>query len=189
MIETEDPRVDRSRRAVLDATVALIGEVGIESLTIGAISRRSGVAKTTIYRHWDGKVPLVVDALDELAGPVEAPDTGAFADDLAALAQGLAAGLAGGPWADALPSLVGAIRRDPDLAARHRALTAARHEAVATVVERGRRRGEVGARISVDEVVALVAGPLFYRALIDGRPADAAFVDHVVDRVVTLAAS
>ena len=49
-----DPRVLVSRERVLTATLDLLVEAGLGELTIDDISRRSGVAKTTIYRHWAG---------------------------------------------------------------------------------------------------------------------------------------
>ena len=57
-----DPRVARSRAAVLAATVDLLGELGHAGTTVEAIAERSGVAKTTIYRHWPSRAPLLIDA-------------------------------------------------------------------------------------------------------------------------------
>src|SRR2546429_7561340 len=47
----EDPRVVRTKAAVLDAATTLLAE-GASTFTIEAVSARSGVAKTTIYPHW-----------------------------------------------------------------------------------------------------------------------------------------
>lgn len=181
-----DPRVARSRAVVLDATTALLAERGIESTTIEAIAARSGVAKTTIYRHWPDKAALVVDAIDRLAGPVVDPDTGSLDGDLRALASGLAAGLASGPWSEVLPSLIDGIQRDPALAARHRTTTEARHSTVRAILARARSRGEIDARVSDDDVIALIAGPLFHRRLVEGHRPGRAFADRLVDHVLLL---
>ena len=58
-----DPRVIRSRTAVIAATLDLLAERGITATTIEAVAERSGVAKTTIYRQWDGQAALVLDAI------------------------------------------------------------------------------------------------------------------------------
>ena len=39
---------------------------GYGAFTIEAVAKRSGVAKSTIYRHWPGKLALIADALDTL---------------------------------------------------------------------------------------------------------------------------
>lgn len=58
-----DPRVARSRTAVIAATLDLLAERGITATTIEAVAERSGVAKTTIYRQWDRQPELVLDAI------------------------------------------------------------------------------------------------------------------------------
>lgn len=82
------PRSERARRAVVDATLELVGEVPYATLTIEAIAARAGASKATIYRRWRSKGALVVDALAE-ANAREAPtayalpDTGDLRADLA----------------------------------------------------------------------------------------------------------
>ena len=43
---------EEARRKALAAAVDLIVEQGRRGLTIEEVAARSGVAKTTIYRHW-----------------------------------------------------------------------------------------------------------------------------------------
>ena len=63
MGESTTTRSERVRQAVLDATTDLVSEVGVERTTIDEIANRSGVAKTTIYRHFASKQALVVEAV------------------------------------------------------------------------------------------------------------------------------
>ena len=46
------PRSEEAQKKVLDTAVELVAEVGISGFTVDAVSKRSGVAKTTIYRRW-----------------------------------------------------------------------------------------------------------------------------------------
>ncbi len=78
-----DPRVLISRERVLTATLDLLTETGLGELTIDDISRRSGVAKTTIYRHWPNRSALVIDACSRMIdGAGALPDTGTLYGDL-----------------------------------------------------------------------------------------------------------
>ena len=61
-----DPRVERTRRVVLDATLDQLAEVGYGALTIEGVARSANVGKATIYRHWEGKLDLVSDAIRTL---------------------------------------------------------------------------------------------------------------------------
>ncbi len=60
---------------------------GLGGVSIDEVARASGVAKTTIYRHWPTRAALLIDACSQLGGPHEAPDTGSLRGDLYALAS------------------------------------------------------------------------------------------------------
>lgn len=83
-------RSERSRRAILEAALELVGEVGYPKLTIEAIAARAGVGKQTIYRWWPSKAAVLLDAFAalgeeaaaEAGGEYEIPDTGDLEADL-----------------------------------------------------------------------------------------------------------
>jgi AcrR family transcriptional regulator len=70
---SQDPRVARSRAAVLEAGVELLVDGGPKAVTVEAVSQRSGVAKTTIYRQWASRDDLVVDVVAEIVNQSPAP--------------------------------------------------------------------------------------------------------------------
>jgi AcrR family transcriptional regulator len=180
----EDPRVVRSRAVVIDATLALVAELGIGETTVDAIAERSGVAKTTIYRHWTGKPAIVLDALSSVMAPPVDPDTGSVREDLVTLVGAFAEGLARGPLAPLLTSMMEAAERDPEVARLHRAEAAARHQVLRDAVVRGVGRGELPRGTDADEVVAAVVGPVVYRRLIAHEPVEATTVADLVDRAL-----
>lgn len=182
-----DPRMARSRAAVLAATVDLLVERGIAATTIEAVAERSGVAKTTIYRQWSGQPALVLDALSSTLHTPADPDTGTLRGDLYALVGGLADALAASPAAGLMPALIDAAERDPAFATLHHREAAARHQVVLDAIARGVARGELPPGTDPNEVLDLLAGPIFYRRLVSGgrsRPVNSAFARRVVDRVL-----
>ncbi|GAA3788596.1 TetR/AcrR family transcriptional regulator [Streptomyces coacervatus] len=88
-------RSERSRRAIYDAALALVAEVGYPRTTIEGIAARAGVGKQTIYRWWESKADVLLEAFLDLseqasrdAGPeygFAIPDTGDLAADLKAV--------------------------------------------------------------------------------------------------------
>ena len=58
-----DPRVARSRASLLEAATDLLVDGGPRAVTVDAVSERSGVAKSTLYRHFPSRDDLV--ELDE----------------------------------------------------------------------------------------------------------------------------
>ncbi|HEU4429507.1 MAG TPA: helix-turn-helix domain-containing protein, partial [Myxococcota bacterium] len=78
------PRSGEAHRAILDATLELLQEVGFSALTMEGVASRAGVGKATIYRRWTSKLPLVVEAFGQLPA-FEDVDTGTLAGDLKAM--------------------------------------------------------------------------------------------------------
>ena len=54
--EAIDPRVARTRRDVVDATAALLLEVGWDGVTHARVAQRSGYSKATVYAHWPARL-------------------------------------------------------------------------------------------------------------------------------------
>src|ERR1700729_2931520 len=78
-------RVRRSRSRVLTTAFELLSESGVGGFTVDEVSRRSGVAKTTIYRHWPSREALVIDAASRISAEQEVPDTGSLEADVTAI--------------------------------------------------------------------------------------------------------
>ncbi|MDX1619658.1 MAG: TetR/AcrR family transcriptional regulator [Nitriliruptorales bacterium] len=177
----EDPRVTRSKATVITTVLDLIGERGVAHTTVDEVSERSGVAKTTIYRHWASRAELVLDAIATLLEPPPVPDTGALHSDLYELVDGLIRALTSSPLAGLMPSLMEAAERDPEFAELHRRQTQQRHRAVREVIDRGVRRGELPQDVDRDLALALLAGPVFYRRFVSTETVDHDFGRAVVD--------
>jgi AcrR family transcriptional regulator len=184
MSRRTDPRVARSRKTVLEATLRLLIERGIAGTTIEAVAERSGVAKTTIYRQWDSQAALVLDVFDNVLHPPPAPATGSLHGDLVELLAGFATALATSPATGLMFALIDAAERDPIFAALHRRQAAARHAVILDVIRRAVEARDLPAGTDPVEVLDLLAGPVFHRRAVTGETIDAAFAERIVDRVL-----
>ncbi|MBQ1074631.1 TetR/AcrR family transcriptional regulator [Micromonospora sp. C31] len=174
----------RSRATVIAAALDLLTERGIAATTVEAVAERSGVAKTTIYRHWKDQPALVLDAIASTLQEPPDPDTGTLRGDLNALLAGLATALRDSPAARLMPALIDAAERDPAFAALHRREATHRHRTVRAVIVRGIDRGELPPDTDPDEVLDLLAGPVFYRRWVSTGTVDTVFTTRVVDLVL-----
>lgn len=84
------PRSVKSHRAMLQATLELLAEVGFDPMSIDAIAARAGVGKTTIYRRYTSKEELVADAIESVREEIVIPDTGNLQGDIDAIIQNAA---------------------------------------------------------------------------------------------------
>ena len=184
-----DERVRRSKEAVLAATNELLSEAGFGGVSVDAVSKRSGVAKTTIYRHWPSRTALLLEACSRLGSRPETPDTGSVRGDLTVLATYLAHQLRSARWATVLPSVIDAAERDPDVAQLQSRLHTGFLTPFRTVVERAQERGELPRSQDPSEVVAAIAGPLFFRRWFSREALNEEFVSRVVERAVNAPAN
>ncbi len=182
-----DPRVQRSRATILNAARELVVERGIERTSVEDICQRSGVARTTVYRHWDSKPDVVLEALSDALQPPVDPDTGSVVTDLLELVGGFAAALEAGPLAGLLTAMMEAAQRDAAFGALHAREVEARHGVVRGVVDRGIARGELASSTDPVRAVADLLGPVLYLALVARRPVSDAWLHDIVDQFVTAA--
>jgi AcrR family transcriptional regulator len=169
-VKALDERVRRSRASVLDATTQLLFERGFGGATVDEISRRSGVAKTTIYRHWPTRTDLLRNACSTLGTPLDTPDTGSFKADATVLMTNLAHLLRTAKWTSVLPSIIDAAERDSEIAGMYSKLQQGYSAPFQTVIQRAIRKGELPRGTDGAMLIAALTGPLFYRRWFSREP-------------------
>jgi AcrR family transcriptional regulator len=179
--EKIDERVRRSKEAVLAATYELLSAAGLGGVSIEAVSKRSGVAKTTIYRHWPSRTALLLDACSKMGTKPEMPETGNLRGDVSAIVFYMAGRLQSLRWSSALPSIIDAAEREKDIAALHSKLHAGFMAPLYTVLERAQKKGELPRSINISHMVARIVGPLFYRRWFSREALDEEFVRNIIE--------
>lgn len=183
-----EPDVSQSRgeartRAILDAALELISEVGYERVTMDNIAARARASKMTMYRRWPTKSELVAEALRRHAQG-ELPtvrDTGTLRGDLLATVGEITETLTGGRG----PSLIGLIDaiRD-DAALRQQVSSQVRqrsHHVGREICARAITRGEEVNVEHADMVLDLAFEHLFTATLFGGAQPSVAEQHHFVD--------
>jgi AcrR family transcriptional regulator len=176
-------RNESSRRAILDATVRLIGDSGYDNVSIEAIAAEAGVGKQTIYRWWPSKGAVVLEALDDsLLSVVDFPDTGDLVEDLRTQMKGVTQLLGTAPVGRLYQGLLAAAQCDPELSRAHldqliEPATVAGRERIARAVERGELRDDADVQTLID----LLYGAIYYRLLLHTRPLTLEQIDQALD--------
>lgn len=165
-----DKRVQRSRAVVLSAAAQLLNERGLGGVTVDEVSRRSGVAKTTIYRQWPARTDLLLDTCETFSTPLVTPDKGSFRSDILELVENLVDRLLTARWASVLPSIIDAAERDPEIAAVYSRIQLGHTRPFEHVIQRAIAKGELRSDVDVELMVACLTGPLFYRRWFSREP-------------------
>jgi AcrR family transcriptional regulator len=175
------PRSEEARRKALAAAVDLIVERGVASLSIEEVAARSGVAKTTIYRHWPERAALIIDATRSTLEHVVTPDTGSLRGDLQAYFTGMIRADLTGKVGRLFPCLIDAAARDPEIEMLLERISNERQQPLMTIIGRAQARGELPPDLDRDVVIGTVLGPLVFRKVLQRRPVDAVYLARCLD--------
>jgi AcrR family transcriptional regulator len=172
-----------ARDAVLAATLRLLEESGYGGITIEKVAARSGVAKSTIYRWWDSRAVLVMDAYQQAVDRrMPEPDTGDVAADLTTFLTGLYRVTEHPVRVRVLRGLMAEAQLNPDFEDAFRSFVRHRQAVVEGILRRAVDRGDLPAGIDIGHAVDLIFGPFWYRLLVGHRPLDSAEAPrHVAD--------
>ena len=150
-------------------------EVGYDRLTMDAVAQRAKASKATLYRRWNGKASLVIDALHQAQQPTprrsrrhrqpaRATCMTAFCGDRRPHRQGTEV--------DAFGAILTAITRDAEFAEAFRTRGARPKLAGSTALfERAKDRGEIRADVDIDLLAPALAGIVLHRFFVRRRAA------------------
>ena len=181
----DDPRVTRTRAHALEVTLELAADSGLHACTFDAVSERSGIARSTLYRHWANQSELVMDALTCQQVERVSPDTGSLRDDMLGAMLGLGHALEDSTWGAMLPQLVAAASIDSDMRAIQNEHAEYHQSIDVEIIERAMARGEVAPDTDTAHAALLFHAPIFSRYL-QGQPIDARWITSHVDKTVAL---
>lgn len=169
---------------VFRATLAEVGRVGVEHLSIEEVAERADVNKTTIYRRWPTPEGLARAALACAAQTnTSPPDTGSLRGDLRAFTREFRR-------IAALPDMKTVMRlrwsgpaKGP-LATLTRGIQEKKHAQWKQMLERAVSRGELPRGTDIDLVYDLVLGTLIHLVVLSPRRSDADRMDRAIDTIL-----
>ncbi len=168
-----DPRVERTRRRVLDAVVTVLAEEGLDAVTHGRVAEVSGVGRATLYRHWPDTPSLLFDTLrsrhDDVGGGADLADV-PVREALVALVANAVRLFREDPLVPAMIALVERAEHDPAFAEVRRRTAATFGGALEAVVAGAQRRGELPTDLDLAHAKALLAGPIFFARFFLAEP-------------------
>jgi AcrR family transcriptional regulator len=187
------PRDGAVDQRVLSAAWGLLHAGGYAALNVDDVAERAGVAKTTLYRRWPTKDHLAIAAAAQILGEVPIPDSGNLRRDLGEFAGALAESLnrlrlaghyGGGASPGLAAELVAATARHADLGEVVRAQYAQRHALARARLERAVEREGLRPDLDPGLLIEQLVGPIYYRILISGAPADRGYAERLVEALL-----
>lgn len=160
----ENPRTTRVRQVILHAAVDLLVEHGAGEVTASRIAQETGVARTTIYRHWPDQAHLLLDAIDSVVAP-HSPTT--VTDDLEAdlitALSNLRARMTRHPFRQIFAALLGHANLDRSFVAAQQRFVNGVLEPINDILTAAINREDLPSSVDVPQACAALAGPLFHQ--------------------------
>jgi AcrR family transcriptional regulator len=188
------PRDPTTDHAILQATLDLLTEVGVEGTTTNAIAARSGCSKSTIYRRWPSRDTLILDALrlaargrpDDIRRVIELEQE--IGSTLHAAALRAADTFRSRIFRAVLPTIAREMLADSPIGRQFRedVFVPIRIDATARLREAA-ERGQIAQMADLNLVFDLIYGGLLYRVLV-GEPIDEEVAHALTELVLTGAA-
>lgn len=181
------PRSELARNAIIETTARLLEDTPIRELSIEGIAREAGVGKPTIYRWWDHKCLLVMDAFFETTAPkVPFPKSRTLAAALRTHLKRVTKLLRGRPGR-IVAEMVGEGQSNPEALERFRErffsqLLAPAREAI----EQAKATGECRSAADTTVLLDLLYGPICYRLMVAHGPLTDEFANQIADTVIPM---
>jgi AcrR family transcriptional regulator len=177
-MDTNDPRVARTRATVLGTAADIVVEHGPTALTVDAVVARSGVARSTIYRHWPTRDDLLVDVFDFCAPAIVSPPAElGFEAAMRFFLHHLVDQMSDPKWSRMLPAMLALKAYEPQIAEMERRMEELQNDVSTDLFARGVREGLFGPDLDDRQAIALMVGPLIFAVLTGEVPLSTQLAD------------
>jgi AcrR family transcriptional regulator len=172
-------------KAISDAVLAELAEVGFGRLTFEGVADRAGTGKSPLYRRWPDTTSLVIDTLEQLGmDPTGYVRTGILRNDLIGLTRYMSS-TQQGVKADAFRGLLGEARRHPQLLERFKKqVFDPLFQALSDLLRDAARRGEVAEARLTPVVLEVLHALIIKRMLLEPRSPTEQDITEMVDEVL-----
>jgi AcrR family transcriptional regulator len=190
MSKPEDPRLTATRNQALDAAQSILQDEGVLAVTHASVSARTGISRSTLYRHWPEIGQMRNDAFKRAATPprIDPPTDGPLRADLMWMLSILMAALNETPWGQIAPQVIAAAATDQEARAVINGFMEERIASVETIFAAAEARGELSPGVPVAYLVQMAIAVPYFRKLIAGLPLDQDWLKTHVDLICSLAA-
>jgi AcrR family transcriptional regulator len=178
------PPSTRSHDAIIDAVAKILRVQGLQGLTVDAVVAEAKVSKATVYRLWESKSAVAIDAILRILNTeIETPDTGSALDDFRSLMQQFAKVLQRGDLGYTYISLLIEAQQNHKIDGIHQRLFRERRSVFYSVVERAILRREVSSELDRDLLSDMLFGPIVLRLITGVKEVDDEMIEHVLSIV------
>lgn len=166
------PRSSDTTEKIRAATAKIVFSEGVAACSVEEVARRSGVAKSTIYRRYGSIDELVFDMVATRVTEPPTVDTGTLVGDLRVILERY---LEASRWQTTRELYLWMAQRaqqEPHLAQLFDQARVQPDGPTALAIERAKTRGEISSDLSLESALHMIQGPFFTKRLVENAEPD-----------------
>lgn len=173
-----------ARRSLLDAALEILLTDGVRAVTGDEVARRSGVAKTTLYRHFGSTDVLVFAVVEDSVTATPPPDTGTLRGDLETIHRRYLDVGSAPQNRELFAWMVSKALESQEYRELFRRARVQPRGPTLIALQRAIARGEVAAEIDLDMAMHVIQGPLISKRIVDNSDVTPRDLDLMLDMTV-----
>jgi AcrR family transcriptional regulator len=183
---SDDPRVERTRTAVIEAASDLLVAEGPGAITHVNVASAANVSRTTVYNHWPTREDLLRATIDSVGRvrPDESDLVGPIRADLDTLCEHLIDDLIDDQRAPMIANMMERALHDATVVTVRNEFVTVVEQAFGVAFDRAIERGELRADIDVHRSLASIIGSFLFARFMSSDGFDRAYADDVLDDFV-----
>jgi len=166
---------------LLEAALDILRTDGVTGVTGDEVARRSGVAKTTLYRHFGSTDALVFAVVEDSVSAGSPPDTGTLRGDLEQIHRRYLEVAAAPQSRELFAWMVSRALESAEHRERFRRARVQPRGPTLTALQRAISRNEIGADIDIDMAMHVIQGPLISKRIVDDNDLTPGELDTLLD--------
>lgn len=187
--KSQDPRLIVTRTNALDVALGILIEDGVLAVTHASVGKKSGISRSTLYRHWPDLAELRNALfLHAASGPEYEPKTnGPLRKDLKWILGKLSMALSESDWGQVAPQMMGVAATDAHVRDSLNAFMHHRMADVNSIFQAASDRGELAEDAPIDQMIEMLIALPYFRKFIAGLPLDKNWQKDQIDLICHLA--
>ena len=179
----DDPRVERTRAAVIDAAAALMMTDGPGAVTHANVAAAAKVSRSTVYNHWPSREDLLRTTIDSIRDhrPAVEDLTGVLRADLRSVLGPLIVDLADDQRATMIATMMQRALHDPEVVAVRDEFLTEFEEVFGRIVTTAIASGELAPTVDPGRSLASIVGSFLFMRFMSSTEFDEATADRVIE--------
>jgi TetR/AcrR family transcriptional regulator of autoinduction and epiphytic fitness len=182
----DDPRVERTRAAVIEAAVEILMVDGPSAITHSNVANAANVSRTTAYKHWPRRADLLRSTIEEIhrTSPPSDPLSGDLRSDLGQLFDHVSNDLSDDQRAPLMAIMMERALRDPTVKAVRDELIAEFVPVFQKIMTNAIDTGQIRRDIDLDIALASIVGSFIFIRFMSPQVLDAPMAERILDEFV-----